>query len=65
MVAGKETMKNYFNGSKLSIVKDNYFDAFKREFSICDVAQGLIGDPFILSNGNPPVLQFLLFKEND
>ena len=55
MVAGKESIKTYFNMTELSIVKDNNFDAFKREFPICDVTQRLIGNSLILSKGNPPV----------
>ena len=43
------------NRLKLSLIEDEYFDVFNREFPICDVAQGLIGDPVILSKGNPPV----------
>ena len=68
MVDGKVTLRKYCNKpkwSKWSILQDNYFYAFKREFPICDVAQGLIGDPLILSKGNPPCLTILLFKEND
>ena len=34
---------------------DDYIYVFVREFLICDVAQGLIGDPPILSKGHPPV----------
>ena len=55
MVEGKESINKYFNITELSIVKDNNFDAFKRAFPICDVAQGLIGNSLILSKGNPPV----------
>ena len=39
--------------TELSIVKDNHFDAFKREFPIRDVAQGLIADPLICQKGMP------------
>ena len=35
--------------------KDDYIHVFMREFLICDVAQGLNGDPPILSKGNPLV----------
>ena len=35
--------------------KTVHFDVFKREFPICDLARGLIGDPHILRKGNPPV----------
>ena len=66
MVDGKVTLRKYCNKpkwSKWSILQDNYFDAFKREFPICDVAQGLIGDPLILSKGNPPVSQSYCSKK--
>ena len=33
--------------------KTIYFDVFKREFPICDVARGLIGDSHILRKGIP------------
>ena len=48
-------IEKYSNRTELSIVKDNYFDAFMREFTICDVAHGLIGDPLIKSKGNTPL----------
>ena len=55
MVVGKEIIVQYFNRTELSIIKYDYSDAFMKEFPICDVAQGQIGDPLILSKGNPPV----------
>ena len=51
----KSTIETYFNKAKLSIIQDIYFDVFKREFPICDRAQGLNGDPLILYKGNPHV----------
>ena len=44
-----------FNMLKFSTIYVNYFDVFMREFPVCDVGQGLIGDPLILSKRNPPV----------
>ena len=37
------------------MIEDNHFPVLKREFLICDVAQGQIGDTPILSKRNPPV----------
>ena len=36
------------------------FDVFKREFPICDVARGLIGDPLIVGTTNPKINLFFL-----
>ena len=51
----KRFIHDYFNMPKLSTIYVNYFDVFMREFLVCDVGQGFIGDPLILSKGNPPV----------
>ena len=55
LVVGTEIIEQHFNRTELSLIKDNYFDDFMREFPMCDVAQGKIGDPLILSQWNPPV----------
>ena len=55
IVARREIIETYSNRTELSLAKDNYVDAFIREFAICDVSKGLIGDPLILSKGDPPV----------
>ena len=34
-------------------MQDNHISVFKREFPICKVAQGQIGDTPFLSKGNP------------
>ena len=39
------------------------FGVFRREFPICDVAQGLIGDPLIFSKGNPPLWECYCTKK--
>ena len=35
------------------MLKDNFFDVLRREFPICYVAQGLIGNPLNSSKGKP------------
>ena len=42
-------------GPKWSMISDKHTDVFQREFLICDVAQGLIGDTSFLSKGNPRI----------
>ena len=54
MIIRKRTIKKV-NRLKFSIIQDNHFDVVKREFPICDVQQGLIGDLLVLSKSNPPV----------
>ena len=48
---------------KLSTIYVNYVDVFMREFPVCDVGLGLIGDPLILSKGNPAVRQCYYTKK--
>ena len=55
MVVGKVIIGKYFNNTEFSIIKDNNFEAFMREFPICDVAQGQIGYPDFLPKRIPPV----------
>ena len=38
------------------MIKDVYILVSMMEFLICDVAQGLKGDPPILLKGDPPIL---------
>ena len=46
------------------IKQDNYITVFKREFPICDVAQGQIGIPLFCQKGIP-LSGSLLHKEFD
>ena len=39
------------------------YSCFQREFPICDIAQGQIGDTPILSEGNPPVWDCYCIKK--
>ena len=55
MTAREKNIKKDFYKPKLSIIEDNHFYVFQREFPICDVAQGLNGDPLNLCKGNPHV----------
>ena len=38
---------------KWSILSNKHTDVFQREFPICDVAQGLIGEPLLCQKGFP------------
>ena len=53
-IVRKITIQNYFNKLKIEhTIRHVFFYVSKREFPICDVAQGLIGTPLILPKGIP------------
>ena len=43
--------------------RDDYIYVFIREFLICDVAQGLNGDPLCYVKREPPCLRVLVYKK--